>query len=78
MFLDEFPDFRHSLDDSKWEVIVMADFNFMSTTSTTVNMTSVLNDCCLQQLINHSTHRCGQSLDWSIVHNDSVVIDSGE
>ena len=45
MFLDEFPDFRHSLDDSKWEVIVMADFNFMSTTSTTVNMTSVLNDC---------------------------------
>ena len=78
MFLDEFPDFRHSLDDSKWEVIVMADFNFMSTTSTTVNMTSVLNDCWLQQLINHSTHRCGQSLDWSIVHNDSVVIDSGD
>ena len=52
MFLDEFQDFRHSLGDSKGEVSVMADFKFISTTSTAVKVTSLLNDCCLQQLIN--------------------------
>ena len=52
MFLDEFQDFRLSLGDSKGEVSVMADFKFISTTSTAVKVTSLLNDCCLQQLIN--------------------------
>ena len=52
MFLDDFPDFRHSLGDNNGEVIVMADFKFISTTSTAVKVTSLPNDCCLQQLIN--------------------------
>ena len=52
MFLDEFQDFRHSFGDSKGEVIVMEDFKFISTTSTAVKVTLLLNDCCLQQLIN--------------------------
>ena len=52
MFLDEFQDFRHSFGDSKGVVIVMADFKFISTTSMAVKVTSLLNDCCLQQLIN--------------------------
>ena len=76
MFLDEFQDFRHSLGDSKWEVIVMEDFKFISTTSTAVKVTSLLNGCCLRQLINQPNHRCGCSLDWSIVSDDSVIIES--
>ena len=78
MFLDEFQDFRHSLGHSKGEVIVMADFKFISTTSTAVEVTSLLNNCCLQQLINQPTHRCGPSLDWAMVSDDSVIIDSGD
>ena len=56
MFLDEFQDFRHSFGDSKGEVIVMADFKFISTTSTAVKVTSLLNGCCLRQLINQPNH----------------------
>ena len=56
----------------------MEDFKFISTTSTAVEVTSLLNNCCLQQLINQPTHRCGPSLDWAMVSDDSVIIDSGD
>ena len=36
----------------------------------------MLNDCCLQQLVGEPTHRCGHALDWVIVRDDSVIIDS--
>ena len=37
---------------------------------------SLLSDCCLQQLVGQPTHRCGHTLDWVIVRDDSVIIDS--
>ena len=39
-------------------------------------MKSLLSDCCLQQLVGQPTHRCGHTLDWVIVRDDSVIIDS--
>ena len=35
---------------------------------------SLLNDCCSKQLVNQPTHRCGQSLDWIVVRDDSPVV----
>ena len=37
---------------------------------------SLLNNCSLQQLVGEPTHRCGHALDWVIVRDDSVIIDS--
>ena len=37
---------------------------------------SLLNDYCLQQLVNQPTHRCGHTLDWVIIRDDSVIIDN--
>ena len=39
-------------------------------------MKSLLIDCCLQQLVGQPTHRCGHTLDWVIVHDNSVIINS--
>ena len=39
-------------------------------------MKSLLNDYCLRQLVNQPTHRCGHTLDWVIIRDDSVMIDS--
>ena len=38
----------------------------------------MLNDCCLQQLVGQPAHRCGHTLDWVIVRDVSVIIDSLE
>ena len=39
-------------------------------------MSSILqNNCCLQQLVGQPAHRCGHTLDWMIVRDDSVIID---
>ena len=79
MVLDEFPDFLHPLSDKKGEVIVMGDFNFHFDNqhdSEVCKLKSLLNDCCLQQLVGQPTHRCGHTLDWVIVRDDSVIIDS--
>ena len=78
MFLDEFPDFLHSLGDRKGEVILMGNFNFHFDSwhdSEVCKLKSLLNDCCLQQLVGQPAHRCGHTLDWMIVRDDSVIID---
>ena len=70
MVLDEFPDFLHPLSDKKGEVIVMGDFHFHFDSqhdSEVCKLKSLLNDCCLQQLVGQPTHRCGHTLDWVIV-----------
>ena len=79
MFLDEFPDFLHSLGDSKGAVTVMGDINFHFENqhdSEVCKLKSLLDDCCLQQLVNQPTHRCGHTLDWVIIRDDSVIIDN--
>ena len=77
MFLDEFTDFLHSLSDRKEEAIVISDFNFhfdIQHDSEVCKLKSLLNDCCLQQLVGQPNHRCGHTLDWLIVRDDSVII----
>ena len=65
MFLDEFPDCLHSLNDRKAEVIVMGDFKFHFDNqhdSEVCKLKSLLNDCCLllvSQLIAVVTHWTG-------------------
>ena len=54
MFLDELPDFLHSLSDGKGEVIVMGDFNFhfdSKLDSKVYKLKSSLNDCCCNSLL---------------------------
>ena len=54
MFLDELPDFFHSLSDGKGEVIVMGDFNFhfdSKLDSKVYKLKSSLNDCCCNSLL---------------------------
>ena len=68
-FLDEFPDFLHSIINSKGEVIVMADFEFYfhnQHDSEVCNLKSLLHDCCLQQLVYQPIHRRGHTPDWAI------------
>ena len=79
MFLDEFADFLHSLSYRKEEAIVISDFNFYFDSqldSEVCTPKSLLIDCCLQQLVGQPNHRCGHALDWVIVRDDSVIIDS--
>ena len=79
IFLDEFPYFLHSLIDCKREVIVIGDFNFHfdnKPDSEVCKLKSLLNDCCLQQLVNQPTHCFGHALDWMIIRNDYIIIDS--
>ena len=56
----------------------MGDFNFhfySQHDSEVCKLKSLLNDCCLQQLVGQPTHRCGHTLDWVTVRDDSVIID---
>ena len=53
------------------------NFHFYSQhNSEACKLKSLLNDCCLQQLVGQPTHRCGHTLDWVIGRDDSVIIDS--
>ena len=57
----------------------MGDFNFhfySQHDSEVCKLKSLLNDCCLQQVVGQPTHRCGHTLNWVIVCEDSVIIDS--
>ena len=64
MFLDPFPDFLHSLSDSKGKIMVVDDFNFYFENehdSEVCKLRSLLNNCCLKQLVNQPTHCCGHT-----------------
>ena len=57
----------------------MGDFHFHFDSqydSEVCKLKSLLNDCCLRQLVGQPAHRCGNTLDWVIVRDDSVIIDS--
>ena len=57
----------------------MGNFNFHFDSqhdSEVRKLNSLPNDCCLQQLVGQPTHRCGHTLDWVIVRDDSVIINS--
>ena len=69
MFFDEFADFLHSPSDRKEEAIVISDFNFhfdIQHDSEVCKLKSLLNDCCLQQLVGQPTRRCGHTLKMKI------------
>ena len=55
MILDQFPDFLHSFNDGKGEITVVGDFNFHFANehdSEVCKLRSLLDDCCLKELIN--------------------------
>ena len=55
MFLDQFPDFLHSLSDGKGEITVVGDFIFHFANehdSEVCKLRSLLYDCCLKELMN--------------------------
>ena len=57
----------------------MGDFNYHFDSqhdSAVCKLKSMLNNCCLLQLVGQPTHRCGHTLDWVIVHDNSVIINS--
>ena len=61
MFLDQFPVFLHSLSDRKRKITVVGDFNFHFANehdSEVCKLRSLLNDCCLKELVNQQTQLC--------------------
>ena len=54
----------------------MTDFNFHfenQQDSEVFKLKSLLNDCCLQQLVNQPTQRCDHTLDWVVICDDSII-----
>ena len=57
----------------------MGGFNFHFKNehdSKVCKLRSLLNECCLKQLVNQLTHCCVDTLDRVIVHDDSPIIDT--
>ena len=73
--LDQFPDFLLSLSDGNGEIIVGGDFNFRFENehdNEVCKIRSLLNDCCLKQLVNQPI----SSLWPHLVRDDSPIVHS--
>ena len=77
MFLDQFPDFLLSLSDGNGEIIVGDDFNFRFENehdNKVCKLRSLLNDCCLKQLVNQPILSLWPHLGLGYCPDDSPIV----